>query len=211
MKLLIAALLTSFTSMAWSQEEIRTDLLPESAIETVKVVKVASKQRVCPDIRPLDGLCSSVGTHEAAKNPVGRYRHAYQEDFIKAACVDLDRDDNDTIVRKISSMLAKFEDEKEFKCSNGQFDIPNGNILKFAVSKRFDTFIGDAIRWKVNLNKVDPVDNRTILDYVQSQINQHRGNGSEAGLHYYYDRLRRAGAKHRSELVVSEEPPLGSP
>ena len=85
-------------------------------------------------------------------------------------------------------------------CNNTQFDVTDGSILKYAVTTYFDDFIDDIIRWKINLNKVHASDNRTLLDYIQYQMEHNKGNALENKFRYYYNKLKAAGAKHRSEL-----------
>ena len=79
--------------------------------------------------------------------------------------------------------------------------ITNGNILKLAVARRFDSVIENAAQvWKVNLNVVDDSDKKTVLDYVQDQIKVFKNTRNEAELQGYYKVFRAAGAKHASEL-----------
>ena len=54
--------------------------------------------------------------------------------------------------------------------------------------------------WKVNLNKVDKTDGRTVLDYIKDQIERNKGLATEPVLQGYYNQLKKAGAKHRVEL-----------
>ncbi|MNI27394.1 hypothetical protein D3C73_811290 [compost metagenome] len=77
----------------------------------------------------------------------------------------------------------------------------DGNLLKYVVSYRFTEFIDDAIRWRLPLNKIDYTDNRTLLDYVKYHTVKNKGNALEELYQVYYDKLRSAGAKHRTELV----------
>ena len=101
--------------------------------------------------------------------------------------------------RKIRAMWTKYEDK--LICNNTRFDVLDGNMLKFAASARFEDFLFDtAMIWQVNLNRVDPSDGRTVLDYVQKEIDKNRGSALEGKLKTYYDMLRTSGAKHRSEL-----------
>src|SRR5690606_25460053 len=90
--------------------------------------------------------------------------------------------------------------EDELVCDSTQVDVLKGNILKYAVSNKFDDFIEDAIEWKVNLNHIDHSDNRTVLDYISFHIERNKGNALEPIFNHYYKILKRSGAKHKSEL-----------
>ncbi len=118
---------------------------------------------------------------------------------MEAACVDSENDSVEVRNEKIGRMWKAFEN-KELVCNSLQFDVPNGNIIKYAAMMNFDTFIRDVIRWNVNLNKVDAFDGRTLLDYLSFHIERTKGGEIEKKLKYYYGILRKAGAKHKSEL-----------
>ena len=90
--------------------------------------------------------------------------------------------------------------EDRLYCNNLQFDVGNGSVLKFGVATKFGNFISDVITWGVNLNKVDETDERTLLDYVRWQMEENQGNPIAERMRLYYRALRKAGAKHRSEL-----------
>lgn len=95
-------------------------------------------------------------------------------------------------------MWKRFEN-KELICNNLQFDVSNGSAIKYAVAKLIDPLIRDVIRWKIDLNKVDETDQRTVLDYVRYRADRATGGATENPRHYY-ETLREAGAKHRHEL-----------
>ena len=153
---------------------------------------------VCPNPKKLRGLCMFVSGKEEDPNPQGRFVWKYQRKLLEAACADPAKDSEEVIGRKISKLWK--ENESTLICNNTKFDVANGNILKFAVNLKFDEFLIDVTRWKVNLNKVDETDGRTLLDYVQTQIQSNEGLATEPVLKRYYQMLRDAGAKHKSEL-----------
>lgn len=157
---------------------------------------LAQKAPVCPNGDKLPNICMAIGTAE--KDHTGRYQFTYQRIIADAACVT-PKDSEDEAGRKIRAMWTKYEDK--LICNNTQFDVINGSMLKFAASARFEDFLFDAAMiWKVNLNRVDPTDGRTVLDYVQKEIDRNKGTSVESKLKSYYDMLRTSGAKHRSEL-----------
>jgi hypothetical protein len=54
--------------------------------------------------------------------------------------------------------------------------------------------------WKAILNRIDRWDNKTVLDYVDSEIVRNAGSDSEKVLRGYRVTLESAGAKRRGEL-----------
>ena len=164
----------------------------------IKVAQLASEELKCSNPKKLRGLCMYIGDMEKDPNPQGRFVYKYQRKILEAACVDVSKDDEDTIAKKISRVWK--ENEDQLTCDNIQFDVVQGSIIKFAVSLKFDSFILDMAKWKVNLNKVDKFDDGTVLDYVEYQMKRMKGTPSEVILKDYYRILRDAGAKYKREL-----------
>lgn len=152
----------------------------------------------CPNPKKLRGLCMLIDSKEKDPNPQGRFVFKYQRKFLEAACVDVKKDSEEEIAKKISKVWQ--ENEQTLICNNTKFDVANGNIIKFAANLKFDEFMIDMTMWKVNLNRVDEMDGRTVLDYIQTQIGRNKGLASEPVLKRYYDMMKKAGAKHKSEL-----------
>lgn len=170
----------------------------------------------CPNPKPVNNICASIGSREGDEDPDSPYVYQYQRLIYKAACADKDyeqlmlMDDKqsqsveakqleDEIVRKINLLWDKYE--PTFNCNSTQFDVQNGSILKLAVKKLFRDVLEDAVMvWRVNLNRVDASDDRTLLDYVQKEIAKNHGNANEPILKEFYKTLREGGALHRHEL-----------
>lgn len=167
------------------------------AKKIIKTVNQTAKNETCPNAEKLYMICSSVGGIEP-DDEGGEYKYYYQRQIFEASCTNL-KESDEIRNSKISAMWKKFEN-KELICNNLQFDIANGNIIKYAASRLIDPFIRDVIRWKVNLNKVDQTDGRTPLDYIKVHMERANGGPVANKLQYYYDILRQAGAKHKSEF-----------
>jgi hypothetical protein len=158
----------------------------------------SKKDEACPNKAKMQGVCYAIGDHTKDPNPQGKIRLSYQRKFLEASCVDIHSDDANAIQSKVSKMWMEARDD--LVCNSVSFDIENGSILKFAVANKFDPFIYDITKWKIDLNKVDRSDNGTLLDYVSKHIERNKGNSIERRLNSYYRLLRAAGAKHESEL-----------
>ena len=155
----------------------------------------AISQPICPDPGQVKALCMMVNTH--MKNPdASSDKYMYQVRMKKAACVSA-TDSTKTAQQKLHDFLAMHTLPT---CNNLQFDVLDGNILKFAVSAKFDDFLIDMIDWGADLNTVDVSDGRTVLDYVAYHAEKNSGNDLKKRFDRYYSTLRAAGAKHRREI-----------
>lgn len=182
--------------------DVRTiTLQPDGKIlvlQSIEVVETATQP--CPNLTKLENICIYIDSRGKDPKPKGDYVYMYQRKILDAACVDVEKDSEEVIGQKIRKMWDAAFAEAKLNCLSIQFDANGGNILKFAVSTKFDEFIDDAIWWKVNLNHIDVVDNRTVLDYIQYQIEKNKGFNIVSKLQHYYKILKEAGAKHAAEL-----------
>jgi len=161
----------------------------------IEVAAVAVDETTCPNRAKLKNLCMLISGR--VKDSSGKNKYLYQSKFQEAGCVQAS-DSEEVKAQKIREAWVKYEDD--LKCNSTQFDVMDGHLLKYAVSYKFDDFLDEAIKWKVNLNKVDAIDGRTTLDYIKYQIERNKGNALEEKFQIYYDKLKAAGAKHKSEL-----------
>ena len=194
--LLIAPILLSASESCGS---IFTESLYEARVEAAPIA-------FCPIPGKLDNICMTLPNRVVEPDKEWRlrqidYHYAYQRKILDAACV-LHTDTGGTVNKKVRAMWSASRDK--LKCESVQFDVTGGNILKYAVSTKFDEFISDAIWWGVDLNWVDKSDDRTVLDYVSFQIEQNKGKNIESLYANYYKTLRKAGAKHRHELKTGK-------
>ena len=115
------------------------------------------------------------------------------------AALVTESDSPETIGAKIRALWDNHQDR--FKCSSNSFDVSGGSILKYAIRARSFSFLNTASqRWRLNLNYVDRVDGRTVLEYLQGEIRRSEGTATGYELQEYFDSLRRLGAKFSSEL-----------
>lgn len=158
-----------------------------------KIVKFVEGE--CPNKKKLKNICMIVG--ERMEDSAGKNKYLYTTRFLDAACVT--PTDSDSVKsEKIRKTWEAYEND--LKCNSTTFDVIDGSLLKFAVTRDFDDFLDDAIKWKVNLNKVDESDGRTLLDYLQFHIQRNNENSLAQKYKLYYFKLKKAGAKHKVEL-----------
>jgi hypothetical protein len=144
-------------------------------------------------------LCSQIASGEEAA--IERQRpgivRKWQTTILDAAGVNIEKDSDKVVADKVSTWWQVNKDG--LICDD--FDRPKGNLLKFAVSKNAEEFLQCAVDWKMGLNTVDRVDEKTVLDYVEDQIQINREDKDLViTLKRYWDMLRSGGAKARREL-----------
>jgi tetratricopeptide (TPR) repeat protein len=155
------------------------------------------------DLRKLLGLSMLIDSVEKDPQPQGRFVWKYQRKILEAARVNLDTETEEEIGRKVAAMWKVCDELDVTICNNTKFDVSNGNVIKFAVNLKFDEFLIDMVHWNVGFNKVDEMDGRTVLDYIADKIKSNDGLASEPVLRRYYDMVRQAGGRHKSELHLS--------
>ncbi|MBD9479869.1 hypothetical protein [Pseudoxanthomonas sp. PXM02] len=154
----------------------------------------------CPSNEGLASLCTAVSLLQEDRDPDSPYVYAYQRIVDKAACADYEHDEADRYSQKVRDLWVAHP--SAFICKNiPGFDVNPGSILKLAARYQFKDFlVMSAQVWKVDLNQVDDADGRTLLDYVDKELELKRGTVNEPSLRQYHDMLRKAGAKRASEL-----------
>lgn len=154
--------------------------------------------RRCPDISKAIGICAMVSSRIKDTLPNSQFEYRYERAVYEAACVDPNVDDEQKIVRNVNSFFVNAR--PQLQCQGADFDVVEGNIFKYAISSRAFGFINQSIdEWHVDLNWIDK-DQTTLLDYVENQVSRARGTHNEEQLRNYYNKLKKNGAKHGSEL-----------
>lgn len=194
MKILLSLFVSIISFEVYATKADCNDPVAPPEVKQMMTAAQMAAEDSCVNEVKLRGICAAVANKEESAD--GKYR--YQKKILEAACVDSAKDSEQVIANKVSNLWNKHQDK--FKCVSSAFDVENGNILKFAATIKFDQFLYDMVTWKVDLNKIDPADNRTTLDYIKDQIKAYKGTYAEDTLKSYYELLRNAGAKHRSEL-----------
>lgn|SRR5690606_20553081 len=161
-----------------------------SDITKVAEAVTAEADGNCPDPRPLRGICEHVITPDLVDNEL-----SYITRFKKAGCVKPE-DSEEVANRKIREAWSKYEDR--LVCDSIAFEIRGGSILKAASISANKNFYNTVLKWKVNLNRIDPADGRTVLDYIRDEMKKNPPNIEF--YRAYYSVLKEHGAKHRSEL-----------
>lgn len=140
----------------------------------------------------LRGICEHVITPDLVDGEL-----SYITRFKNAAGITPE-DSEEEMYRKIREVWTLYEDR--LVCDTIAFSLVGGNILKAATVSRNEGFYNAVIKWGVNLNRIDPVDGKTVLDFFRDKIATHPPNIDfyEA----YYLMLKHYGAKHASDILA---------
>lgn len=152
------------------------------------------------DPEKVRGICGDIYGNIRDKTNKAQWSFAFERKVYEAANVDFRVDSDDTARAKINTLWKNYQDY--FTCDVGDFDVTNGNVLKYAVNIRafgvVDTFVKI---WGVDLNIIDKADGKTILDYIQEKYVENSGTALASVLAGYRDTLRNYyGAKYCKEL-----------
>lgn len=170
----------------------------DTCVATPVTIEEARRIGACADASKLEKICLAI-TDKTAAPDESPLQYRYEEKLYAAACADPKRDSPAVVAKKIRFMWGKLT--PNLRCARVDFDVSNGSILKYAVRmKAFDLIDQAAKTWQVDLNVVDSSDRRTLLDYVQKEMDRNRGTSLEDVLRNYYELLRGHGARHLSEL-----------
>ena len=154
--------------------------------------------------RAVDGLCNNVNDKTLTSEKPDEYTYVYERQFYDAAGVNFKSDTRATATLKLQAMWD--DNPALFVCSSTNFSVPNGDLLKYAIETRSFGLVENAMAaWHLDLNRIDPADCRTLLDFVTLKLGQNRGTHLEPVLTGYVARLRQAGAKNASEISGLEK------
>lgn len=144
-------------------------------------------------------FCGEVGSKSPYTAIDGSFDYNYQKSMYASACADVDTMSDSEINAKLRAWWDQYKDK--LICDSLQFNVTNGSVFKYAISGNVTSFIDDAIYAKLDLNFVDKADGKTVLDYTKDEINKQSASSPiRKVLQDYYDKLKAAGAKHKSEL-----------
>jgi hypothetical protein len=109
-----------------------------------------------------------------------------------------------TARKKIQCMWNKYR--TSIACDLPGLSVPKGNIAKASLEINFSYFLYEAVKdYKLDMNFKDPVDNRTILDFIKDEIAFIKKSPSDMTMKIneyesLYKLLKDNGAKHGKDL-----------
>lgn len=150
------------------------------------------------DMSKLRGICSFAYSRMRAPEGSG-YRFMFEKMMDEAVGVN-SGDDVETRRNRVRYLW--LDNQDYFVCDASNFNLINGNLLKYSVSSRSYDILNVALEnWQLELNFIDHVDHRTLLDYVAREAAANSGNSDSPTLDEFKWVLEEIGAKHCFELI----------
>jgi len=104
----------------------------------------------------------------------------YEMKLLQMACFNLDVDDVEIAKKKLQIFWSKYK--TSCKCDALDFGLPNGNLLKFALSQHMPDVIETlADTYGLDINFTDPADGLNLLDYIIGEIERLKKLTNSAG------------------------------
>lgn len=159
----------------------------------------------CPEPTKYDFalLCNEIYDKKASGDET-ELSFKYQEVLWKISCAKDGVDDLETARNKIQCMWNKYR--TKIGCNFPGLSVPKGNITKASLEIHFSEFLYDAVKhYKLDMNFKDPVDNRTILDFIRDEIAFVKKSPVDMTMKIneyerLYKLLKDNGAKHGKDL-----------
>jgi hypothetical protein len=115
--------------------------------------------------------------------------YTYEKRWWDMAGAKMGIDNEETAKKKIQLWWDKYKTSCTF--STVGFNVENGNILKYAVCQSFLDFIETMVlNYDLDINFIDPADNRNLLDYVNDEIERLKHDGVSKTSVEVYNRYR---------------------
>lgn len=153
----------------------------------------------CPAPKPKDYLyiCDEITSkRNTDEKYFDKFTMMYEQKMWEMPCAFPHTDSVPEATIKINRMWNKYK--LDFKCDTLGFNVPQGNVLKFAISDGYETFIETIVEnYGLDINFKDN-DGKTVLDYVNDEIKRRYipGNpGPTFFLMHYKKLLIELGAK----------------
>ncbi|MBC7381923.1 MAG: hypothetical protein H7296_02890 [Bacteroidia bacterium] len=107
------------------------------------------------------------------------FEYGYERRLMDMACADYKNESQEATAIIVKKWWNNHK--TKFRCQSSAFNIDNGNILKFAVVNGFKTFLETIVgTYNMDINFIDPADNRNVLDYVNDELKKSTCNLGEA-------------------------------
>lgn len=175
-------------SKAKSFEEIKVVVLKMYKIDTIPPFTEASfdswNKLWCGDI---------AGKFKVNREESNYFEYVYEKRLWQMAGVRIGIDNEETTKQKIQLWWSKYK--TKCKCDSVSFNVPNGNILKFAITKNATDFINNLVlNYDLDINFTDPADSKNLLDYISDEIQKmENGSASKSSIDIY--------KKYKEELI----------
>lgn len=147
-------------------------------------------------------VCNSIYAKKRALDE-DTFGYKFAEDLWEMSCAKVGIDSPEQAKQKIQCMWNKYKED--FSCPGDTGTrLHNANVLKYSMDSGFSSFLITAVKkYELDVNFKDPMDKKTVLDFISEQLVYYRNSSMKNVENEYqrvYDLLRKNGAKHSNEL-----------
>lgn len=131
-------------------------------------------------------LCNDLTTNSKVYGTtLDTVEYEYEQRLWELAGAKMGVDNVEIAIQKITVWWNKYK--KKCICDSVVFNVPNGSILKFAITKNRIAFI-ETLAWEygLDINFIDPADGRNLIDYLNDEIlNMGKTGASKSSIEVY--------------------------
>ncbi len=115
-------------------------------------------------------MCDCIAIQEKpAEQDKEDFEYGFEKRLMNMAGANIPKDSREAATDKISKWWNKYK--TLFRCYSISFNIENGSILKYSVIWGFKPFLENIVGlYNMDINFIDPADNRSLFDYVNDEI-----------------------------------------
>ena len=125
----------------------------------------------CPAPERVDYAKISRYIRDKEKSLEASLTFLFEEHLLKMSCVDLKNDTRETIIQKVNCMWNIYK--TKFACDSLEFNVPNGNVLKFAMNFNFPDAIYLLVdHYGLDVTFIDPADGLSFIGYLDQEISK---------------------------------------
>lgn len=122
-----------------------------------------------PSKTDLDQFCLNVTLKtKAPEKYEDKFTYLFEKRFFQLAGMDLDNETVEAAKPKMQRWWDKYK--TKLTCNALGFNVPMGNLLKYAIDRPFMNILYFAGEHELDINFIDPADQKTVLDYVNSEM-----------------------------------------
>lgn len=140
----------------------------EANLNELEKVAVLADECPAPDKVNYAKFCSYTKDKKRASAD-SELTFLFEQEMLKMSCAVEGKDSPEVIKKKTNAMWNKYR--TNFACDSLGFNVPNGNVLKFAMNFNFPDFIYLMVdNYDFDLDFKDPADNKTVIEYLTQEI-----------------------------------------
>ena len=144
----------------------------QAQVQTKTIDAVTDTAGIAPPPKPTDikAFCDCIAIRETPTATDKEYfEYGFEKRLMDFAGANITKKSRESTTAKISKWWDKYK--TLFRCNSSTFNVEKGSILKFAIVQGFEPFLETIVgTYQMDINYIDPADNRNVLDYVNDEL-----------------------------------------